>query len=162
MLQKYKNCQSCSKSQPTCKMNWDKLIESELLCHKSIIGICLIIRRNTIAYSSGCLKNISSSYSAQFSNVFRCSSDKHEQQLLSTAFKLPLKDDNILKFNVFHKSMCSVYATCSSERLGLVVCYLPYGTLICVHDSPRTAGNTINAIETFSSKLRSWRQLVPD
>ena len=139
----------------TTIMEWKMLINQELERNNSVCGTCLILRRNTVVHASGCLKDLNSQHMQQFINVFRCSSEKHTKQLYDTGFNLSLNERKNLKFNIFYKSLTSVYASCLNGELGLVVCYLPYGVLVCMHDTPLNSGSVINTIEKFCAKLRS-------
>ena len=136
-------------------MDWDSFIQRELLINQYINGVCLIGVKNKIHYEYGQLTGLSQGDLNQFSQVFRVASEKHEQYICRQGFSLRSKQDKVLKFNIYHKTLGSAYATCLNDDLGLVVCSLPYGVLVCMHCIPQMAGEALNVIEAFCTKLRA-------
>ena len=137
-------------------MDWDDFIQRELLTHHCINGVCLIVTKNKIAYEHGELSGLKPSDLDQFTHLFRFATEAHDRNILNKGFVLASKTgDKVWKFNIYHKTHCSAYATCLNADLGLVVCSLPYGVLVCMHCVPQMAGEAVNVIESFCQKLRA-------
>jgi hypothetical protein len=71
-----------------------------------------------------------------------------------TNFDLDIGPDSIT-FRIFHRTLCSVYATCDGGLYTLVVCDCPVGTLVCLSSPPVIANRMIPVVEKMADKLRA-------
>ncbi|XP_070578259.1 uncharacterized protein [Ptychodera flava] len=137
----------------TSDVEWDTFIHENLIQHGIVNGVALITRQCQIVYSYGSLQDLEQSNWEQFGNLFFSLSPEQDQPLFARGFNLPV-DNEMKNFKIYKKTNCSIYATSHGNKLGLIVCNLPYGVLICTYGYPHTAGIAVKHVEQFSDLLR--------
>lgn len=98
--------------------------------------------------------NLDESTWQQFVNIFKYSSKKHDANIYENGFSITLSGGKQVKYTVYQKTFCSVYATSEGNDEGLVVCYIPNGVFIASYSHPTVAAQAVKVVERFCDLLR--------
>ncbi|KAJ7384787.1 hypothetical protein OS493_020379 [Desmophyllum pertusum] len=135
--------------------NWSEFVEAHLLVGDVLDGLTVLTKRGDSIYSCGKLKDLDQKFYSQFLVIFTTTSEEQESALCQKGFILQTaKDDLEIKYIIYSKSFCSVYAMSRHNRSGILVCSLPYGILVATYSFPCTSVKAIEIVEKACELLR--------
>ncbi|XP_078621181.1 uncharacterized protein LOC144887667 [Branchiostoma floridae x Branchiostoma japonicum] len=133
---------------------WEDFVYQNLLQYGAVTGVALFGCHGNLVYSHGCL------------------SDGREEQLWGQVkdlfTKLPPEEDHQVNrvltihtgqrsadFRIYQMTENSVYGTTDKQRHGVVVCHLPLGILVALHEERFPASKAVMVVENFCGLLRA-------
>ncbi|XP_078349552.1 uncharacterized protein LOC144634476 [Oculina patagonica] len=135
--------------------SWKEFVEAHLLVGDVLDGLIVLTKRGDSIYSCGKLKDLNQKFYSQFLVVFTSTSEEQESALCQKGFVLQTdKDDQEIKYIIYSKNFCSVYAMTRQNRSGILVCSLPYGILVAMYSFPCTSVKAIEIVEKACELLR--------
>jgi len=137
------------------QVNWKEFVEANLLVGDILDGLIVLTKRANSIYSCGNLKDLHQKFYSQFLAIFNTTSEEQESALCQKGFVLKTtKDDQEVKYIIYSKNFCSVYAMTRHNRSGVLVCSLPYGILVATYSFPCTSVKAIEIVEKACKLLR--------
>lgn len=141
--------------------NWSEFVKEHLFVGAILDGVIVLTKRGDSIYSCGNLQDLTQKYYAQFLVIFTTTSEEQDSAACQKGFILQTaNDDQEIKYIIYSKNFCSVYAMSRHNRSGIIVCSLPYGVLIATYSFPCTSVKAIEIVENTCEQLRRWHIML--
>ncbi|XP_078700513.1 uncharacterized protein LOC144927138 [Branchiostoma floridae x Branchiostoma belcheri] len=133
---------------------WEDFVHTNLLQYGAVTGVALFGCHGNLVYSQGCLSDgRDRELWGQVKDLFTKLPPEEDRQV-NRVLTIPMGQRSA-DFRIYQMTENSAYGTTERQRHGVVVCHLPLGILVALHEERFPASKAVSVVENFCGLLRA-------